>query len=244
MVELAGIPPQQLWGIWPSGVNPEAFANAQQKRDWPAPSEAGEAIQIVYMGIFLEKRNLLLLCRAVKRANEEGMNFVFSLHGNGPLGVELEAFATQTGGAVCVHQPVAYEQVPEILARAHVGVTSLPDPADGKYEASSPIKMFEYMATGLPILATSNICHTDVVGNGRFAFWITQISEEAFLDALRRIWQARDELPALGQEAMAAAQAWTWAAAAKKLHAALVYGTSHASRPAFSRETGQPQQTG
>jgi glycosyltransferase involved in cell wall biosynthesis len=247
MAKLAGIPSQQLWGIWPSGVDPEAFAIAQQKRSWPAPSETGEAdeaIHIVYIGIFLERRNLLPLCRAVKRANNEGMNFVFSLYGNGPLQVELKAFAAQTGGAVCVHQPVTYEQVPEILAQAHVGVTSLPDPADRKYEASSPIKMFEYIAAGLPLLATSNKCHTDVVGNGRYTFWITRISEDAFLDALRRIWQARDELPALGQEAMAAVQAWTWAAAAKKLHAALVYGTLRASQPGYSRETGQPQQTG
>jgi hypothetical protein len=120
----------------------------------------------------------------------------------------------------------------------------LPDPNDGKYDASSPIKLFEYLAAGLPILATSNQCHTDVVGNGRYAFWVTQISEEAFLGALRDIWQERKNLPAFGWEAMAAAQGWTWAAAAKKLQAALVYGTSRASRPTYRRKAGQPQQTG
>ena len=56
-----------------------------------------------------------------------------------------------------------------MLAAADIGVTSLPSPDDVKYEASSPLKLFEYMAAGLPVLATSNRCHTDVVGAGGYA---------------------------------------------------------------------------
>lgn len=223
MAELVGIPPGQLWGIWPSGVNPEAFAIAHQRRDWPA---ADEAIHLTYVGIFLERRNLLPLCRAVKQANDEGMSFVFSLYGNGPFRPKLEAFAAQTAGTVRVQQPIPHDQVPEILAQTHVGVTSLPDVDDVKYEASSPIKMFEYMAAGLPMLATSNHCHTDVVGNGRYAFWAAETTDAAFLGALRQVWQQRDHLAALGREALAATPAWTWAAAARKLHTALLVGTS------------------
>jgi glycosyltransferase involved in cell wall biosynthesis len=95
--------------------------------------------------------------------------------------------------------------------------------------------LFEYMAAGLPILATNNTCYTDVVGSGRYAFWATEAGEEAFLDTLRQIWRARKELPALGREALSAAHSWTWAAAAKKLHAALLYGVSRASQPAYGR---------
>lgn len=245
MAELVGIPPQQLWGIWPSGVNPEAFAAAHQKRQWPA---AGEPIRLAYVGIFLEKRNLLPLCRAVKRANEQGMSFVFSLYGDGGFRPTLEAFAseaygTPTGGDVRIEQPIPHDQVPEMLAQTHVGVTSLPDPDDMKYEASSPIKMFEYMAAGLPMLATSNSCHTDVVGNGRYAFWAAEATEEAFLGALRQIWQVRDELPQLGQEAFGATAAWTWAAAARKLHNALLYGlSSRTAQQSYTRNASQSQQ--
>jgi glycosyltransferase involved in cell wall biosynthesis len=236
MAELVGIPPGQLWGIWPSGVNPEAFATAHQNRDWPA---AGEAIHLAYIGIFLEKRNLLPLCRAVKQANEEGMKIIFSLYGDGPFRPELEAFAAQTAGAVRVQQPVAHDKIPEVLAQTHVGVTSLPAPDDEKYGASSPIKMFEYMAAGLPMLATSNPCHTDVVGNGRYAFWADQTTETAFLGALRQIWQQRAHLEELGREALAATPAWTWAAAARKLHTALLVGISRAGQPAYTRKAQQ-----
>jgi glycosyltransferase involved in cell wall biosynthesis len=232
MAELAGIPPHQLWGIWPSGVDPQAFAIAHQKRHWPRAGQPEDAVHLAYVGIFLEKRNLLPLCHAVKRAHEQGMKFVFSLYGDGPFRPELEAFAAQTNGAVRVERPIPHDQVPEMLAQTHVGVTSLPNPGDVKYEASSPIKLFEYMAAGLPVLATSNKCHTDVVQNGRYAFWAPEASEEDLLGALREIWLARANLPALGQEAIAATQSWTWAAAARKLHAALLNGLASARIPA------------
>ena len=119
---------------------------------------------------------------------------------------------------------MAHENVPHLLARAHVGVTSLPEVDDVKYEASSPIKLFEYMAAGMPVLATSNKCHTDVVGNGRYAFWADDVAEETLLAALRRVWTARTALAELGREAQADAHDWTYAANAAKLKAALIYG--------------------
>ena len=221
MAELVHIPDDQLWGIWPSGVESERFAAAAKARHWPYQDEA---IRLVYTGIFLEKRNLLPLSRAVNRAGAEGMSFVLSLYGDGPLRAELDACAAESGGAVRVERPVPHENVPHILARAHVGVTSLPEVNDVKYEASSPIKLFEYMAAGMPVLATSNKCHTDVVGDGRYAFWADDVTEETLLETLRHVWADRAELAQLGQEAQADVYGWTYAANAAKLKAALVYG--------------------
>lgn len=226
MAELVHIPDAQLWGIWPSGVDAERFAAAAKGRHWPYH---GEPIRLVYVGIFLEKRNLLPLCRAVSRAKSEGMSFIFSVYGDGPLQPELESVAVESQGAVRVEKPVSHDKVPHVLARAHVGVTSLPEVDDIKYEASSPIKLFEYMAAGMPVLATSNKCHTDVVSDGRYAFWAGDVTEETLLGVLRRIWDSRDDLFQLGQEAQADVHGWTYAANAAKLKAALVYGLSRHS---------------
>lgn len=227
MAELVGVPPEQLWGIWPSGVNVETFAVAREERRWPA---SGKPVHMVYVGVFLQQRNLLPLVQAVTRANDEGMSFVLSLYGDGPLRPALEALAAESGGAVRIERPVPHEQIPSVLAQAQVGVTSLPEPNDAKYEASSPIKLFEYMAAGMAVLATDSKCHTDVVGDGRFAFWAHGTSEEAILDALRRLWAQRQELRLLGHEAAVASQAWTWSAAAHKLNSAIHYGVNHTGR--------------
>lgn len=223
MAQLVKIPEGQLWGVWPSAVEAERFAAAAKARHWPYQNEP---IRLVYIGIFLAKRNLLPLCRAVNRAAAEGMSFVLSLYGDGPLRPELESAASVSGGAVRVERPVPHENVPHILAQSHVGVTSLPEVDDVKYEASSPIKMFEYMAAGMPMLATSNVCHTDVVGDGQYAFWADDVTEEALLSTLRQIWAKRAELSRLGQEAQADVHGWTYAANAAKLKAALAYGLS------------------
>jgi len=221
LATLTGLAPKALLGVWPSGVKPEHFAQASVQRQWP---QDGEPIQLIYVGILTQNRNLLPLCQAVVQANQEGMLFVFSMVGKGAFQETLAAFAGQSGGVVHVLPPVPHEQVPYLFAQAHVGVTSLPTKDDLKYQASSPIKLFEYMAAGLPILSTSNVCHTDVVGNGDYAFWVDEICPENFLAALRQIWQQRQQLPELGQQASVAVQDWTWQAAAEKLGRALEEG--------------------
>lgn len=231
LAQLVGIPPEQLWGIWPSGVNPEPFRVARANRRWPAN---GQPLRLVYLGIFLEQRHLLPLARAVRRANDEGMSFRLSLFGDGPYRAALEAYAAEAGDCVRVEKPIPYDAIPAMLSAAHIGVTSLPTVDDVKYEASSPLKLFEYMAAGLPVLSTSNRCHTDVVGQGRYAFWAAEPTEEQLLAALRRAWSAREHLSQLGQEAYRDAANWTWSASSRKLYSALEAGLRRSVAPAVA----------
>jgi glycosyltransferase involved in cell wall biosynthesis len=213
------IPSQKQWGIWPSGVNLDTFAPAQVARRWPLPKEP---VHLVYIGVLHYERNLMTLSRAVEKANAEGMAFVLSLVGDGTERADLGEFAAQTAGQVRIVPRVPYDQVWEMLAQAHVGV--LPFPDEEKFRASSPIKLFEYMAAGLPILATRIVCHTDVVGDGKYAFWAEQADVPGLLAALRLVWRERDSLSEMGSEAATAAQAWTWREAAEKLKMSLGYG--------------------
>jgi hypothetical protein len=80
------------------------------------------------------------------------------------------------------------------------------------------------MAAGLPVLATDNACHTEVVGGDTFAFWVEDVSEEGVLAALRQVWQARATLGEKGDAAAVAARAWTWQGAGRKLSLALERG--------------------
>ena len=221
MVQLVRIPPERLWGIWPSGVDLDRFRPAQEGRTWPMDEEP---VQLMYIGKLDAERNLLPLAQAVAKAKEQGLGLVLWLVGEGPQRPELERFALQTGGAVHIQSAVPHPQIPELLRKAHVGVTSLPAPDDRKFAASSPIKLFEYMAAGLPVLATDNVCHSDVVGSGGYAFWIRDLGEHGLVDVLQQIWHNRGALQQMGYEAAVAAQAWTWQEAGKKLDTALQHG--------------------
>lgn len=219
MANAVRIPPQKLWGVWPCGVDLGKFAPTQTARRWPM---RGESLHLVYIGVLHYERNLMSLCRAVAKANAEGMAFALSLIGDGTERLDLEDFALQTEGRIRVIPPVPHEQIPRWLAQAHIGV--LPFPDEQKFRVSSPIKLFEYMGAGLPILATRIVCHTDVVGDGAYAFWAEDASVEGLLVALRLVWQKQDSLSAMGSRAAAAAQAWTWPESAKKLKLALERG--------------------
>lgn len=219
MATLVNVPRRKLWGTWPSGVTPETFALATEHRQWP---NAEEPIRLIYIGRLQEERNLLPLCQAVQAANAAGMKFRFTLVGNGPQEAALRAFADASGGAVALLPPVAHAEVPMLLGTAHIGVTSLPAVDNLKYQASSPVKLFEYMAAGLPILSTANACHTEVVGEGCFAFWADAPTGESLLLTLTKAWQARAQLAEQSAAAQQAAQGWSWHAAARKLSAALL----------------------
>ncbi len=97
------------------------------------------------------------------------MRFKLSLVGSGADQDTLEEYASRHPEIV-VHGPVVHSNIPTILGKADIGVTSLPFKDDLKYQASSPIKLFEYMAAGMPILSTRNPCHVDVIASGPYAF--------------------------------------------------------------------------
>jgi len=221
MVELVSIPDRQLLGIWPSGVDPDNFAPAINMRQWP---KEDEPLHLMYLGILLTSRHPAELCLAVETANANGMQVHLSLVGDGPDRPSLDHLVEKSDGRVRILPKVPHDQIPEMLAQAHVGVTSLPDPEDVIYEASSPIKLFEYMAAGLPVLATRNVCHTDVVGEGKFAFWADGTDAPALLEAINECWNSRANLAQLGVEAQRSVQNWTWQSAARKLSQALMTG--------------------
>ena len=222
-IDLVNIRKTKIWGTWPSGVDLPRFAEPAKTRKWPG---AVDPIRLVYVGIVLDKRHLVPLCRAVQRAAERGYSFELYVAGDGPDMASLASCAAASPETVRLMEPVPHTAVPDLLATMHIGVTSLPDSHDLKYGASSPIKLFEYMASGLPILATRNVCHTDVVRDGGYTFWVEEPTEEGILAGLEQIWHQRARLQSLGREAQSQAEQWTWAAAAIKLDDALRNGLS------------------
>ena len=225
MAEWKQIPSDQLWGTWPSGVDAEDFLSVYAARAWPS---GREPIHMVYVGALLPERNLVPLCHAVHQANTRQMAFSLEVVGDGPHRSALEQAAQQAGERVRVVPAVPHHQVPALLAAAHVGVVSLPDPGDQKFRVSSPIKLFEYMAAGLPILATRNVCYTDVMDSRGFAFWSESASVEDLFAALCNVWRGRGALKDMGFKAAAVASQWTWTESARRLDGSLRGGLDSA----------------
>lgn len=219
MAQSLHIPPEKLWGVWPSGVKLETFAIAKQERRFPSIEEP---IHLIYIGCMHHERNLVTLSKAVTQANTDKHLFTLTIIGDGNARVELEEYAQTKGKHVHILPPVPHEEIPGWLAKAHIG--TLPFPDEEKFRVSSPIKLFEYLAAGMPILATRIDCHTDVIEEIGIAFWAEGSDQQGLYRALMEIEVNRDKLSAMSEKAAALAPKWTWQSSTKKLKQALVNG--------------------
>jgi glycosyltransferase involved in cell wall biosynthesis len=214
--EAVRIPRACLLGVWPSGVSMRRFDGVAQQRRWPGREDL---IEFVFIGALWRERHLLELAQAMADASRGGAPVRLTVIGDGPLRGELEAFATTTRGAVRVGAAVPYTEIPAALGAAHVGVSPLPDTT--VFQVSSPIKVFEYLAAGLPVLATRIVCHTDVLGDAPFVFWAKEATPASLREAIEQACHERDRLPMLGALAHQAAGKFEWAVSATALDTAL-----------------------
>lgn len=235
MADCVHIPPDRLWGVWSSGVKLEQFSKTLSNRKWPS---GDEPVLLAYVGILHYERNLMSLCKATEMANREGMNFHLSLTGWGTEKEDLEKFALQSEGRIQVNPVIPNDQIPGLLEKVHVGV--LPFPDEEKYRVCSPIKLFEYMAAGLPIFATRVVCFSDVIKDDSYTFWSDDATPEGLLSTLRRIWASREDLKQMGYKSAQAASQRTWQESGRRLNEALNIGLEKSIQIDEKRSSDNP----
>jgi len=94
---------------------------------------------------------------------------------------------------------VPHAEVPSWVQRCDVGI--LPFPRCDIWNTSSPIKLFEYMACGKPVIATAIPAHENVLDGKPFAFLTDGSSPDSLAKGIRRAWAARADFRSLGEQA-------------------------------------------
>ena len=149
------------------GVNTEHFkpapspaASAAEKKIFPA---AGRVF--VYQGTFAGRR-LEVLLRAfgqvLKRQPDSGLLMIGS--GDGAASLEKLAGDLGIGDKVRFTGMVPYDEVPRYMKMADAGVSSIP--MTEYYDVQTPLKTMEFLACGLPVIATGTKANRDLVKDG------------------------------------------------------------------------------
>jgi glycosyltransferase involved in cell wall biosynthesis len=113
---------------------------------------------------------------------------------------------------------------------AALDVCTLPFPKIEHYaHYASPLKLFEYMACGKPILASDLPAIAEVVRDGESAVLVPPEDAPAIAGALKRLYEDPVLRRRIGSEAEALAARYTWSARAKAILETVQAGTRSAS---------------
>ena len=147
-------------GIWTSGVDLDVF-----KKDGDDYRQELNLIGkkvIIYHGVLSENRGIQNILFALKKLNENRNEFVFIILGDGNGKKELIDIAKKNkiSESLIFLDPVKYSEVPKFLRTADCGI--LPFPDIDWWRVSSPLKLMEYIALNLKIVATDIVAHNYV----------------------------------------------------------------------------------
>jgi glycosyltransferase involved in cell wall biosynthesis len=132
--------------------------NYPKLESYPAPDQTGDRSLAVYVGGLSEERGIWEMVDGLNIARREWSDLRLLLVGRFipeslKSRVESRIEELDLSDAVQVISWTPFEEIPGMLAKAGIGISFLRDIP--RYRLAIPIKVFEYMAAGLPVIASS-----------------------------------------------------------------------------------------
>jgi glycosyltransferase involved in cell wall biosynthesis len=206
--------------LTPTGVDLELFADPPD----PAPLRRRLGLDgrfvVGWVGSF---RRFHALEQAVEAAaSVPGAELL--LVGDGPERARIERFTHDLGVPATFTGTIAHHELPAHLAAMDAAVVLAPPGQPFHY---SPLKLAEYLATGLPVVAPAVGQLARRLTDGVDALVVPPHDVTALGGALRRLRDDPEERARLGKAARAAAEAeWSWDDQVRRVVDAVVYPSS------------------
>lgn len=181
--------PDHRSAIWSSGVNSDLFNMAPMM-----PEE--EPFRLIYHGgIISVSRGLDRLIQAISLLGDLDVRLTLVSSLREPEAV-VWIQRLNLKDRVALVDSIPYGDVPGIIQKHHAGV--LPLPSCDVWNTSSPIKLYEYMSCGRPVIVTDIPAHRNVLDGMPFAFFAHDASPKALAEAIRCAYAARGSFVDLG----------------------------------------------
>ncbi len=203
-------------GVWMAGVNLDLF----QPELYPPRSAAIQSSQyiILYHGAIAHNRGLFETVSAMATVNEKLPQARLVIIGQGLAYGKLAAWIDELNLGHCVQLrgKVDYQEIPEHIARADIGIVPLPD--ELCWQVSTPLKLFEYLAMAKPVLVSPIDAHLAVVKDHPAAVFLQSTSPQHIAEGILTAYHRREQLARYAAEnRQRAAEQFSWSHRAKQL---------------------------
>lgn len=185
----------------------------------------GGRLPLVYQGSMAAERGLFHMIRAIRPLRDADPRYVLVLIGlrNAALRERAEALIRELDVAanVEIHAWVPHDEIVDHLRAAHLGLVPLQP--NEKFKRNIPIKIFEYMACGLPMLAADLPPIATFVREAGAGVLFDSASVDALVQGVRRLTADAEGRARMGEAGRRAVQQhWNWQRMEQRLLAAYV----------------------
>lgn len=175
--------------IWESGVNTDLFKEVTKKTSLP------NKFKLFYHGSISEDRGIILVVKAMKCLPiEYRKKICFIIVGDGPGLNSIRKIVDQDSMKeyIEIKGMMAYKDIPKEIASADCCICPLPNRIE--WNVSSPLKVFEYMASSKPMILTPIPAHKNVLANQNFVLWTNGDQVNDHVEAIKYAFDNRDSL--------------------------------------------------
>lgn len=174
--------------IWQSGVNVNRFLVKP-----PFLHKKNEKkFVLFYHGTISANRGIDRVIKGISQIDErfrKHISFVIVGIGTGLANLKDLALKLGLGGRVIFRGLVPYESIAEEIAKADCCICPLP--ARKEWDISSPIKVFEYMASGKPMILSPISAHKDVANGQDYVVWTNGDNVKDYENAIKFAYKNR-----------------------------------------------------
>ncbi len=201
--------------VIPNGVDPEHFHPRVTQTSLP---EADGRFVIAFSGSLKQWHGVEVLMAAFRELVHRLAGMHLLVIGDGPLRDWMNGYVAGAGLESCVTftgwRP--HQEIPALLARADVAVAPYPR-LDHFY--FSPLKLFEYLALGKPVVASDTGQIGEILERGNTGLLVPPSDVVALADALERLWIDKGLRQRLAKAAIRRAGNFTWDRNAERIEA-------------------------
>ena len=197
--------PRERIHVVPLGVDTTLFT--------PTETEAGARLRVVYIGTITSYRGINHVIDAIRQlADRYRSRITFDIYGHGDEEFLEEiaalADADDTDYEISLEGHVDHRELPKIVSQYDVAVSPLP-PLEA-FQVSCPTKVFEYLAMGLPVIATRITPHERYLTHRENAFLVEPEDPSANAAVFEEILDDRELLRRMSEAARESSLEHDW----------------------------------